>query len=115
MKIKKRKYYIVDNINLLNPKLFRKAFDSKQFSKKVIRKYLDANFKRFTIIKGRYAIKNKIGFIPHKEGRKFKERIVKYEYDKECITNQDRKSFRTKLRRDEKIKKAFNKRWFTIT
>jgi hypothetical protein len=95
------KYYIVDMINVLKPRYIIKPFDEHSEATNIINKFLSGNHKRFTIEQGKTIAKYRI--IPY---RKYLRGVIskkllslKYSYPVNCITNQQRKDFRTISRR----------------
>ena len=92
------KWYLVDTIIKYQPKAYMRDFDSAEDVERFINSTLGGSL-RWGCAKGEDAIRNKLVFRNKQEDL---PKIVKYDYPPECITNQDKKNFRTKLRLDNR-------------
>lgn len=101
-------WYIVDLIDLRDPRLLMNHFPTKSDAKKALRKYLTNNVERFDIVSGKKAIKYNMKFVATKrERRKGKVRpgairLHKYKYPDHVKTRKQRKSIRTMIRRKQR-------------
>lgn len=111
-KVKKDKWYIVDTFRVDpkgKPKMLKKEFDNKKQAEMNIEKYFPGNL-RFDIIKGEKAIELKLYIMNAYPN--LKVYLRKYRYAPEMVTEQNKKSYRTKFRRQNRNKRGpFYKRW----
>lgn len=98
-KIKRNKWYIVDlrSKGRIGYKLFKVEFATKKKAKEALKRNLGGKTFLFDVVKGDQAIEFKFTFT--KVGFTSLGYILKYDYPEDKITEQQRKSFRTKYRR----------------
>lgn len=106
--IQPKKYYIVDLDDPYKPRLIAKYFDSKSQARFCIGKFLKADFRRFDIVTGQEIIDDPIDwFTSTLVGNG--ERIAKYDYPPELISQQEKKTWRTMYRYHQRRKQNKNK------
>jgi hypothetical protein len=105
--IEPNKWYIVDTYNrdrYGKPKLLKKRFDNKKQIKMNIKKLLGNDDVRFDWIRGSEAISLNLRIMNRFPS--LRVYLKKYNYENYMITIQDRKSYRTKFRRQNRNKRG---------
>jgi len=98
-KIDTSKWYLVDTITNRLPTLLRNEFDTKKAAIRFIENKLDGNL-LWDYLSGEEA--KELGLKFKMKGPRLGVQVIKYEYPPDILTPQERKSFRTQLRRDGK-------------
>lgn len=111
-KIDPDKWYMVDTLRLDikgKPKMLKKQFDNQEQVMFNIKQHFP-NSLRFDAIKGIKAIE--LGLYVMNAIPNLQIYLRKYRYSADMITDQDKKSYRTKFRRQNRTKKGeLYKRW----
>lgn len=111
-KIDPSKWYIVDTFRRDpkgKPKMLKKPFDNPQQIKLNLDMYFPNNL-RFDYIKGSKAIELKLYIM--NAYHSLRVYLRKYRYSIDMTTEQEKKSYRTKFRRQNRTKKGqFYKKW----
>ena len=97
-KIRIDKWYLVDTIITYNPRMLKVDFHHEQDVLDFISNSLEGSL-RWDCIKGVDAIVKGLTF---KEKHPDLPSILIYNYPPDCLSNQDKKSYRTQYRRDER-------------
>lgn len=104
--IQSDKFYIVDTKRLNRkgrPKMLKKRFDNVKQVKMCLDKYLDSDI-RFDYLKGKEAID--LGLEIMRYAPQLNVYLRKYCYENYMVTDQDKKSYRTKFRRHNRNKRG---------
>ena len=106
------KYYIVDTLRRdqnFNMVMLKKPFDNKRQAQMAIDKCLNKSI-RFGVIKGSKAIE--LGMTIPNRAPTLRVYLRKYNYPDHLTKDQEKKSYRTKFRRQNRDKKGeFYKKW----
>lgn len=105
-KVKANKWYVVDLRILHEPLLFRNEFNNKKSAIEAICNHLSFNFKDYIPISGEDAITYNIQLKKLMKKGGYRIPVVKYDYPPERITYQNKKTYRTIIRR--KLRKLKN-------
>ena len=96
VKINIKRWYLVDTIKHIEPRLVKKEFNTERDVLKFIEDKLDGDL-AWDVISGEEAKKLKLKF-KRKLLKRIKVPVLKYEYPPEITTKQGKKSFRTNQR-----------------
>jgi len=98
-KVDATKWYLVDTITNRLPTLLRKEFDTKKDAIRFIENKLNGDLV-WDYLPGSEVIEMGLRF--KMKGPRLGVQVIKYEYPPELLSQQERKNFRTKFRRDGK-------------
>jgi hypothetical protein len=96
-------YYIVDMEDMIRPKLVAKYFNKKDQAIFCINKYFGGNFRRYDIVIGQDLLDDPIEWYTGLILGDY-DRLNKYDYPEEKITQQEKKTWRTMYRYHERKK-----------
>jgi len=107
-----KKWYIIDTFRLTykgKAKMIKKKFDNVHQIKMCLEKFLNSNL-RYDWIRGDEAIELELKIM--RFGPEINEYLEKYNYENYMVTYQDKKSYRTKFRRQKRTKTGeLSKKW----
>lgn len=104
--IRKNRYYILDETNLLRATLYRVHFASEKEAKKYIEKAVP-HLKDYSFIKGSAAIESNLKLKPRRNTNGYIFPLKKTVYPRENMTKKQKKRYRMRLKhRKKKLNKS---------